>query len=321
MDTLPEPPPPEPAPLPPAAKKTWAQRLQQRPILRIACFYLVFGGAAFALLGIYGLLQKLLPASVRPHAAADSLIGETALAASTLLAFWVMVRFVDRRPWATAGLTSRSLLPQTLLGFGIGAALLSVSVGLLWVLGIYHVTGHGAAGFLLMPLILYLSVGVFEEMLFRGYLFQTVEARWGSGAALVATSLVFGLLHLVNRVPGVTPLERLAGPVFICLEAGFPLAAAYLLTRRWWLSIGIHWAWDFCEGPVFGLHDSGTTDPHTLLRSQVTGPFLSTGGPFGPEASLPLLLTGTLLGVVLLCAAIKRGQWQPRRTASADPHG
>ena len=212
------------------------------------------------------------------------------------------------------------MLPQTLCGFGLGALLLSVGVGALAGLGVYRVTGHGPLGPALPALAVFLCVGIFEETFFRGYLFQTLETRWGSGVALGATSLLFGLAHLVNPVHGVSPLERLAGPLFICLEAGLPLGAAYLLTRRWWLPIGIHWAWDFFEGPIYGLHDSGTTDPHTLLHSQIVGSFLATGGPFGPEASLVFLAAGAALGVILLRRAIRDGQWQarPHRAAPAQ---
>ncbi len=160
-------------------------------------------------------------------------------------------------------------------------------------------------------------VAVFEETLFRGYLFQTLEGRWGSGAALTATSLLFGLAHLANPAPGETSLQRLAGPLFICLEAGLPLGAAYLLTRRWWLPIGIHWAWDYFEGPIYGCPDSGTHDPHTLLHAHFSGPSLLTGGVFGPEAGIVLLTVGTVAGALLVRAAVQRGQWQPRPRGAA----
>jgi membrane protease YdiL (CAAX protease family) len=43
-----------------------------------------------------------------------------------------------------------------------------------------------------------LSSGIFEELLFRGVLFRSVETWFGSWAALVVSSLVFGLTHLIN---------------------------------------------------------------------------------------------------------------------------
>ena len=43
----------------------------------------------------------------------------------------------------------------------------------------------------------------------------------------------------------------------IALEAGVMLAAAYLLTGRLWLSMGIHFAWNFTQGGIFGAAVSG----------------------------------------------------------------
>lgn len=176
----------------------------------------------------------------------------------------------------------------------------------------YHVTAVVPSGLVLAPLLLYLCVGVFEETVFRGYIFQTVEGRWGSGAALVTTCLLFGLSHLANPVPGELPWQKVTGPLLISFEAGLPMAAAYLLTRRLWLPIGIHWAWDYFEGPVYGCPDSGSHDPHTLLHAVLSGPSFITGGPFGPEAGVVLLAVGTTTGIILLRAAIQHGQWQPR---------
>ncbi len=309
----------DPLPPPPATAQPPRSRFWRSSATRIVLYILVSGALAFALTGGLSGLLKLSHIHTRHHHPLQSIaaLAEGAVAASAVLAFWVMTRFVDRRPWATAGFTPRELLPQISAGFALGALLLSFGVGALWALGIYRVTGHGTAAFLLTPLVLYLAVAVFEETFFRGYLFQTLETRWGSGIALGATSLLFGLAHLANPVHGMTPLERLAGPAFICLEAGLPLGAAYLLTRRWWLPIGIHWAWDYFEGPVYGCPDSGTHDPHTLLHATLSGPVLLTGGPFGPEAGLVFLAVGTLTGVLLLCAAIKNGQWRShgQRTA------
>jgi len=278
MDTTPT----VPAP-PPDLKPSFWKRFWAFPITRIVLYVLLVAALATAsslmLLGI----AKLTHHHRGHNTYLGAFIGEGLGAASAVLAFWVMVRFADKRPWETAGFGRRGL-PGLLGGFGIGAGMLTVGIGVMRLLGVYHVSGVTPTVLALAPLLLYLCVGVFEETLFRGYVFQTLENRWGSGVALGASSLIFGLAHLANPVHGVSPLARLSGPLFICLEAGLPLGAAYLLTRRWWLSIGIHWAWDYFEGPVYGCPDSGTRDPHTLLQAHFSGSALLTGGPFGPES-------------------------------------
>ena len=309
-------PPPHPIPSPPSR---W-QRFWAFPVTRIVLYLLVSAALAFALsLALNGLLH------LRHHRRSGPvwaliLLGETLTAASAVGAFWIMVRFADKRPWATAGYSLRALPTQLGGGFALGAAMLTVGVGILAALGVYHVRATVPSVLIFAPLGLYLCVAIFEETFFRGYIFQTLEGRWGSGAALVTTSLLFGLAHLANPVPGASAWMRVAGPLQICLEAGLPLSAAYLLTRRWWLPIGIHWAWDYCEGPIYGCPDSGTHDPHTLLHAALSGPALLTGGPFGPEAGLPFLLVGTLTGVLLLRAAVRRGQWQARPRSTASRH-
>lgn len=280
------------------------------PITRIVLYLLV--SVVFAV--AFSLLLSAALKLTHHHKGQNSFLlgcfGEGLGAASAVLGFWVMVRFVDRRPWETAGFGARGL-GGLLAGFALGGLMLTVGVGAMRLLGVYHVTNVTPSLLVLAPLLLYLCVGIFEETFFRGYLFQTLENRWGSGVALGATSLTFGLTHLLNPAHGASGFARLAGPLFICLEAGLPLGAAYLLTRRWWLPIGIHWAWDYFEGPVYGCPDSGSHDPHTLLQAHFSEQAWLTGGPFGPESGIVFLAVGTVTGLILLRAAIKKGEWRP----------
>ena len=79
--------------------------------------------------------------------------------------------------------------------------------------------------------------------------------------------------------------------------AGLFMAYAYLRTRQLWLPIGIHIGWNFFEGPLLGFPVSGI-GTFQLVRNQIAGPTLFTGGSFGPEAGLvlvPALIFGTAL--------------------------
>ena len=123
---------------------------------------------------------------------------------------------------------------------------------------------------------------------------------------------MFGLLHLGAPVEGLTTAQWLWGPLLITFETGLLFAGGYLLTRRLWLPIGLHWGWNFFESSVFGLPNTGSWGdaPNTLFLDHTSGPFLLTGGAFGPEASLPCLVVGTSAGGLLLWLAWRRGQWQ-----------
>ena len=93
------------------------------------------------------------------------------------------------------------------------------------------------------------------------------------------------------------------------MEAGILLGAAYLLTRRLWLAVGIHAAWNFTQGWVFSVPASGGNAPLGLLITRRIGPDWLTGGDFGLEASVIAMLVATGAGLALLVLAAKRGQF------------
>ncbi len=293
---------------------TRAQRFWQHPVTRIFLYMLLFA----VQLVVLTLILKSLPVSFKGHAEAASIISSVLTAMIAVFSLWVMTRFADKRPFASTGLTAHNLPSNIGIGLGVGLAVFALAISLMTLTGAYHVTSLNRHFHPLLPILLFFAVAVFEEVVFRGYLFQTLERRWGTGIALVSSSLIFGLAHLGNPTPGASTLQHFAGPIFITLEASILLSAAYLVTRSLWLAIGVHWAWNFAEGPLFGTDVSGTHDPNTLLYSHLTGPFWATGGVFGPEASIACLVAGTVAGILMLRLAIKRGQWIPRSQAGSN---
>lgn len=193
------------------------------------------------------------------------------------------------------------------LGYGLllGAGLYTVCELILMALGIYRIEGLNPLRFMLPAMAMALSSSVFEELLFRGVLFRSVETWFGTWAALVVSSLVFGLSHLMN------PQGTLEGALFIAVEAGVLLAAAYILTRRLWLCIGFHLSWNYTQSAVFSGIVSGNEAEEGLIRSTVKGPTLLTGGDFGVESSVLALVLCTATGIVMLVLAAKRGRIVP----------
>jgi len=96
--------------------------------------------------------------------------------------------------------------------------------------------------------------------------------------------------------------------VAIVFEAGVMLAAAYLLTRRLWLPIGIHAGWNFTQGGIFGVSVSGHPSGG-LLDGTLSGPEWLSGGVFGVEASIVAVILGIALGTTLLLMAWRRGRF------------
>lgn len=226
-----------------------------------------------------------------------------AMAALALAVYAGFARFVERRPVSELSLPGMGR--ELGVGMLIGAALYSTCVLILMMLGIYRIDGLNPWYFVLPAVAMALSSGIFEELLFRGVLFRSVEDMFGSWISLAVSSLVFGFVHLLN------PAGTITGAIFISIEAGLLLAAAYMLTRRLWLSIGFHIAWNYTQSAIFsGIVSGGVTDPG-LIRSNIKGPAALTGGSFGLESSVVAFLLCTATGVVLLVLAVRRGKIVP----------
>jgi membrane protease YdiL (CAAX protease family) len=151
--------------------------------------------------------------------------------------------------------------------------------------------------------------GVFEEITFRGILFRASSRIVGTWGALLFTASIFGLAHLGNK--GAT----FSSGVAIMLEAGILLGAAYALTGRLWLPIGLHIAWNFTEGSIFGMSVSGNSlaglGDSGLLRGTLSGSPILTGGAFGPESSVVAVAVCFIVAVYLLYRTVKLGRIEP----------
>ena len=203
------------------------------------------------------------------------------------------VRLGERRQ--VKELDMRRLPVHIGLGFLAGALIFSLSVLVFVLLGYYKVLSVGCDAMgLVRALAAMLMVATCEEVIFRGVIFRMIDDRFGIWAAMIVSALIFGFMHIMN--PGATVLSS----VFIAIEAGILLGAAYKYTGTLWFPIGIHWAWNFFEGHVFGFPVSGGSGSVSLLSSEMHGPELMTGGAFGPEASIVVPVICLSLAIFLL---------------------
>ena len=186
-------------------------------------------------------------------------------------------------------------------GFVLGAAFFTATIATLAGLGVYRIVGRHDLAIVVAPLLGAIGTAVIEEILFRGIVFRIVESALGTWLAFIVSSALFGLLHLVN------PQATLQGAVAIAFEAGVRLAAAYVLTRRLWLPIGIHAGWNFTQGGIFGVSVSGFRS-RGLFDGTLTGPEWLSGGSFGAEASIVAVVLGIVLGATLVTMASRRGR-------------
>ena len=248
-------------------------------------------------------------------------IGGVAGLGGALLSVWLAGRFLDRRPFADFGFhLSVGWWLDLLFGMALGALLMTtvflVQSGLGWVTvtGSFESLVPGAPFWLavLVPATLFVCVGFYEELVFRGYQLRNAAEGLNSsslgprGAVLLAwalSSAFFGYLHAAN------PSATILSTANVAL-AGLMLGCGYVLTGELAIPIGLHVTWNFFQGTVFGFPVSGLRiGGATFLSIEQGGPDLWTGGPFGPEGGL-LAPAAMALGIVLtaLWVRLRRGR-------------
>ena len=217
-----------------------------------------------------------------------------------ILSYYLFVRWIERR--TLKELSRPGGWKELGMGWGIGFALMSSVTVILWVLGYYQVSAFSAVTVLLRPFFDSLFAGFFEEIAFRGIIFRIINESLGSWIAIIISALIFGFAHAAN------PNASLFSSVAIAIEAGILLSTAYLFTQRLWLVIGIHAAWNFTLGGIYGIPVSGK-EVEGLFQSSLEGPVLLTGGEFGAETSIIAIIICSGAGLFFLWKARARGHF------------
>ena len=95
--------------------------------------------------------------------------------------------------------------------------------------------------------------------------------------ALILSSLLFAVMHLANDDINLTGFIGL-------FFAGLLLGLCYILTKNLWLSIALHFSWNFFQS-IFGFNVSGF-DSYSLVITSFQNDNDWNGGAFGFEGSL-----------------------------------
>lgn len=252
------------------------------------------------LLFVFGIVVSFAGSLFSGNGATASIWGQVLNLIAITGSVYVARRWLDKRSFESLGF---KLNQQTLMDILAGIGITFVQMGFIYLvmLGLGWLTFTGFAWQfdstsvvitnVLTFFIVFVFVGWNEELLSRGYHLQTIASGINLFWGVIISSAVFGLLHLGN--PNATWVSA-AGIFF----AGIYLAFGYIRTKQLWLSIGLHIGWNFFEGVGFGFPVSGL-DIYPLLRINVTGPEIWTGGAFGPEAGL-IVLPSLIVGGILI---------------------
>ena len=225
---------------------------------------------------------------------------------------WAAGKWLDHRKFSDFGFHLNVQFSKDLIfGLLLGAFLMTLVFGVEYAAGWITVTQTMQTSLegipfilgLVQSVILFVCVGIYEELFSRGYQLRNLAEgfnmpRLGPQRALIIgwslSSLIFGVLHASN------PNATLISTANIVV-AGLFLGLGYILTGKLAISIGLHITWNFFQGNVFGFPVSGTSPGVKFISILQGGPDMFTGGAFGPEAGILGLLAmvaGSILTII-----------------------
>lgn len=215
---------------------------------------------------------------------------------------WIWVRAVEKRPFKSLGFYKDKWGLELLKGLGLGVGLFSLILLILTVIGAYRleaVSFHPYAfGFAALIFPFWLLQGGTEELVIRGWLLPVMAARSKRIVAIIVSSAVFAIMHSANQ--GFSWLAVVNLVLF-----GLLMALYLLKTDNIWGLVGLHGAWNFAQGNIFGTAVSGQGAGTSLMTFlPQSAPTWLTGGTFGIEASVVTSLV-LLLAVLYLAQQLK----------------
>lgn len=194
--------------------------------------------------------------------------------------FW---KFFDKRPIKDIGLISiKKGYKDLIIGLALGAiSLLLVFVILLATKSVTLTQPLNKPNIntsLITGLILFIFVGINEEMFARGYCMTVLKQTSNKYVVVIVSSLIFSAMHSLN--PGMSLFSYINLFLFGLLTAYMTLKSENL-----WLAIGYHITWNYFQGNICGFLVSGQTTS-SMYSLEIGSNSLINGGQFGPEGGI-----------------------------------
>ena len=204
----------------------------------------------------------------------------------SLLVFF-RVKVIEKRSFSSIGFNKNNWLKKYSLGFLIGLAMMSIIVLILLPFGYITIeknpiqpVGVSAIASVLVILFGWIIQGATEEIVTRGWLLNVLSTKYNIGVGLLISSTLFGLMHLTN--PNVNYIA-----VINIILVGLFYGLYVIKTNDLWAVCGMHSAWNFAQGNLFGFEVSGLdVSVGSLIDLNLVGSDFVTGGIFGPEAGI-----------------------------------
>ncbi len=212
----------------------------------------------------------------------------------------VMALFKRNRPMLSKLWIQRK--GNTLKNFGIGLLIgflmnmTCIVVGILQGNIKVHFEGVNIFLFLIMFICVFVQSSA-EELSDRGYLYERIIRSHRPITAVLASSLVFAGMHLLNPGMKIVPFMN----VFI---SGLMYALMCYYMDSIWCAMATHTAWNFTQNILMGLPNSGQVTTFSMFKLDAASGYVSLAYDpvFGVEGSILAVIIQVIVivGIVVL---------------------
>ncbi len=269
----------EPPQAKPLVQRGWLRVLVFAiPYLLVMLAFQLMALAVISQLAGIGFLETATSATLL-HELNNFLVLEFFLMIGSFLIVWLFTRWIEKKPLISIGLQIKDKSDQLFFGIAAGAIIMGLGVVILKLLSLYDVAKiEFVSSTFFSSIFLCVFISVSEEVVVRGYILRNLMHSFPKYMALIISALLFALLHAFN------PNLSIVGMINLFI-AGLLLGASYIFTKNLWFPIGLHFGWNFFQGPIFGFNVSGI-DLNALIIQEPLEEQLWSGGNFGFEGSL-----------------------------------
>jgi uncharacterized protein len=243
--------------------------------------------SAFAVVGAIAILSKL-PIGFTKESLAAFVVPFVITSFIAIFLGWLFGKLFEDLPFRALGVWfTKNWLKDLVSGSVLGAVSIGIAALIAFAFGGMRFETNQNSGntaiflTLAITLLIFIFGAIAEEVLFRGYLLQTMSRAKLAWIGIVITSFLFATGH--NNNPGASIFSWVN--TFL---AGIWLCAAYLKTRNLWFPFGIHLMWNWVQGAFFGINVSGLSELASapLMHVSETGNALIGGGDYGIEGGI-----------------------------------
>jgi uncharacterized protein len=272
---------------------------------RVAIFTFLFIILTTIITGTFFAVVQVITQSEKPdflYTPYGMMLGSAISLFSATIIGYLCGKFLEGLPFKTLGwVFNRTWVKDFLLGLLLGVFTLSLAIFATFPMNGISLSLNQTGSFqqilhtFLISLAVFFIAAAFEEVLFRGYVLQTLFRANLAWLGILITSLPFAFVHLGN--PNASIISSINTAI-----AGIWFGIAYLKTRSLWLAFGIHLGWNWFQGAFYGINVSGLSHiaPNPLFNGKATENLdWLTGGNYGIEGGITCTIA-LILSTILI---------------------